>query len=168
MCDDRVDVGILRQAYGSCHTVPLEFHAQELVHGSQVCDVKFGLQLVLASVEEVSTARGEHQVIDCDYDNNNLPIHVLVEHTVLHCAVCVQEFCEGLANSLIPAVPSLFEAVQGFEQVAYLSLISRGHEAWWLPHIDRLGEFGIEVHVLHVDLMHLPVIVCGKGQHNAI
>jgi len=120
--------------------VPLDLHAQEPVHRSQVHDIKFGLQLILASVEEASAAGGECQVIDCNNNDNNLPVHALVEHTVFHCTVCVQEFCENLTNLLVPAVPSLFEAIQGFEQVAYLSLIPWGHEAQWLPHVDCLGE----------------------------
>src|SRR5882724_11794835 len=114
---------------------------------------------------QVSRRFPQCQVIDCNNDDNDLPIHVLVEHAVFCCTVCVQEFCEGLTNLLIPAVPGLFKAVQGFEQVAYLSLTPWGHEAQWLPHIDHLGESSIEIHILHIHLVHLPVVVCSEGQH---
>ena len=160
MYDNRNDVGFLGKVYGLCHMVPLDLHSQEPVYGSQIHDFKFGPKLILSGVKEVPATRGECQVIDCNDNNNNLAIFTLVEHRVFHCAACVQEFCEGLANSLVPAVPCLFKTIQGFEQVAHLSLIPRGHESQWLPHVDHFGESGIEICILHVNL---PVVVHGKG-----
>jgi len=67
---------------------------------------------------------------------------------------------------MVPALPACLRLYRALN--SHLPLIPWGHEAWWLPHVNHLSESGIEVCILNIHLVHLPVIVCSKGQHHTV
>ena len=123
---------------------------------TQIRDLDVLTESALETLDDSETRAGDGAIVHMDRDDNTrlLVLVTFVEHGLVDFALCKAESIEDTDELLIPAMPSLFQAVQGLEEsqntTGFIFTIARR-----VAHVEdfiRL-KFPIEVCTLNVHLM---------------